>query len=143
MVNGNNRIKGNAFLDDGSTATYIHQTFRPADVYEFLRLIFGVKASPYLAQDVCQKHAKSHSKEYPEVAKTVLESMYMNDVMKSVSDVEKVVGLLHNLTELLGLAGMKIRKWCSNKPDILRDIPMEDRAGNIHLEDGTCLLLKL
>ena len=96
-----------------------------------------------MAQDVCQKHAKSHSEEYPEVAKTVLESMYMNDVMKSVSNVEKAVGLLDNLTELLGLAGMKIRKWCSNKPDILRDIPMEDRAGNIHLEDGTCLLLKL
>ena len=31
------------------------ETFRPADVYEFLRLIFGDKASPYLAQDVCQE----------------------------------------------------------------------------------------
>ena len=41
------------------------ETFRPVDVYEFLRLIFGNKASPYLAQDVCQEHAKSHSEEYP------------------------------------------------------------------------------
>ena len=82
------------------------ETFRPADVYEFLRLIFGDKASPYLAQE----HAKSHSEEYPEAAKTVLESMYMDDVMKSVSNVEKAVGLWCNLTKLLGLAEMKIRK---------------------------------
>ena len=119
------------------------ETFRPADVYEFLRLIFGDKASPYLAQDVCQRHAKSHSEEYPEAAQTVLESMYMDDVMKSVSNVEKAFGLRHDLTELLELAGMKIRKWCSNEPDVLRDITVEDRAGNIIWKMETCLLLKL
>ena len=119
------------------------ETFRPADVYEFLRLIFGEKASPYLAQDGCQEHAKSHSEEYPEAAKTVLESMCMDDVMKSVSNVEKAVGLWHNLTKLLGLAGMKIRKWCSNEPDVLRDIPVEDRAGNILLKDGNLPTIKL
>ena len=118
------------------------ETFRPADVYEFLRLTFGDKASPYLAQDVCQEYAKSHSEEYPEAAKTVLESMYMDDVMNSVSNVEKSVGLWRNLTKLLGLAGMKIRKWCSNEPDVLRDIPVEDRAGNIRLEDGNMPTIK-
>ena len=109
------------------------ETFRPADVYEFLRLTFGDKASPYLAQDVCQEHAKSHSEEYPEAAKKVIESMYMDDVMKSASNVEKAVGLWHDLTELLGLTGMKIRKWCSNE---------QDRAGNIHLEDGNMPTIK-
>ena len=61
--------------------------------------------------------------------------MYMDDVMKSVSNVEKVVGLWCNLTKLLGLAGMKIRKWCSNEPDVLRDIPVEDLAGTFTMED--------
>ena len=56
--------------------------------------------------------------------------------MKSVSSVEKAVGLWHDLTERLGLAGMRIRKWCSNEPDVLRDIPVEDRADNIHLDNG-------
>ena len=65
------------------------ETFRPADVNEFLRFIFGDKASPCLAQDVCQEHAKSHSEKRPEAAKTVLESMYMDDVKKSVSSAEK------------------------------------------------------
>ena len=62
--------------------------------------------------------------------------------MKSVSSVEKPVGLWHDLKELLGLAGMKIEKWCSNEPDVLRDIPVEDRAGNIHLEDGKMSTVK-
>ena len=88
-----------------------------------------------MAQDVCQEHSKSRSEEYPEAAETILESMYLDDVMKSVSSVEKAVGLWHDLTGLLGLARMKIRKWCSNEPDVFRDILVEDRAGNIHLED--------
>ena len=37
---------------------------------------------------------------------------------------------------------MKIRKCCGNKPDVLRDIPVEDRAGNIHLEDGNMPIIK-
>ena len=74
-----------------------------------------------MAQDVSQKHAKSHSEEHPEAAKTVLELMYMDDIMKSVSNVEKAVGLWCNLTKLLRLGGMKIRKWCSNEPDVLRE----------------------
>ena len=118
------------------------ETFRPADVFEFMRLTFGDKASPYLAQDVCQEHAKSHSQEYPEAAKTVLESIYMDDVMKSVSNVEKAVELWCNLTKLLGLAGMKIRKWCSNEPDVFRDISVEDRAGNMFLEDKNMPTIK-
>ena len=60
--------------------------------------------------------------------------MYMDGVF--VSSVEKAVGLRHNLTEVLGLAGMKIRKLCNNELDVLRDIPVEHQAGNIHLEDG-------
>ena len=95
-----------------------------------------------MAQDACQEHAKSHSEEYPKATKTVLESMYMDDVMKSISNVEKAVGLWHDFTELLGLAGMKIRKWCSNEPDVLRDIPVEDRAGNVHLEDANMPTIK-
>ena len=68
--------------------------------------------------------------------------MYMDDVMKSVSSVEKAIGLRHDLTELLGLTGIKVRKWCSNKPDVLKHIPVEDRAGNIHLEDGKMSTIK-
>ena len=74
------------------------------------------KHHPIWPRMFVKKHAKSHSEEYPEDAKTVLESMYMDDVMKSVSNVEKAVGLWHDLTELLGLAGIKIRKWCSKCP---------------------------
>ena len=102
------------------------ETFRPVDVYELLEFIFRDKALLYLVQNVCQEHAKSRSEEYPEAAKTVCESMNMDDIMKSVSSVQKAIGLWHDLTELLRLAGMKIRKWCSNEPDVLRDIPVED-----------------
>ena len=62
--------------------------------------------------------------------------MYIDDTMKSVSSEEKGVGLQCDLTELLGRAEMKTKKWCSNEPGVLREILVEDRSGYIHLEDG-------
>ena len=51
----------------------------PPKVYEFTRAVFGVNASPYLAQLVAQHNAKLNSDEFPRAAETVCESTYMDD----------------------------------------------------------------
>ena len=51
--------------------------------YEFSRLVFGVNASPFLAQFVAQYHAKVFEKVYPRAAETILKSTYMDDSMDS------------------------------------------------------------
>ena len=54
---------------------------RRPDIFEFQWLIFSEKSSPYLAQDVCRHHAESSAEIFPEAAKTIINSMYMDDVM--------------------------------------------------------------
>lgn len=51
----------------------------PPKVYEFIRVVFGVNASPYLAQSVAQHNAKMHCSEFPRAAETVCKSTYMDD----------------------------------------------------------------
>ena len=81
-----------------------------SDVYEFDRVVFGVNASPFLAQFVAQQRATTHKEEFPLAAETVVTSTYMDDSMDSVSDVETGVELYKQLSELWGSAGMHARK---------------------------------
>ena len=109
-------------------------TAKVPDVYEFNRVVFGVNCSPFLAQFVSQKNAKDHSDQFPRAAETVLKSTYMDDSMDSVSSVEEAVQLYHNLSYLWGKAGMHARKWLSNSPEVLEQIPIEDRASQVDIQ---------
>ena len=81
---------------------------RRPDIFEFQWLIFGDKSFPYLAQDVCRHHAEGYAEIFPEAAKTIIDSMYMDNVMDSVTNIPTAIKLRRDLTELFALAGMQI-----------------------------------
>ena len=89
--------------------------------------MFGNTASPFCSQYVLQTHAKPHALEFPEAASTVEELMYLDDVLDSCEDVKNAQHLHHQLSALLAIAGFKLRKWSSNVPAVIEDIPTEDR----------------
>ena len=107
---------------------------RDPDVYEFQRLLFGNTASPFCSQYVLQTHAKTHALEFPEAACTVEESMYVDDVLDSCEDVKSAQHLRRQLSALLAIAGFKLRKWSSNVPVVIEDIPTEDRLHTLELD---------
>ena len=111
-------------------------TDRPPTEYEFSRVVFGINASPFMAQFVTQEHARQNATVYPLAAETVLESTYMDDSMDSVIDESTACELYRQLSELWKKAGMDARKWMSNSAMVLSKIPSEDRSTKIDLDDG-------
>ena len=109
-------------------------TSREPDVYEFQRLLFGNTASPFCSQYVLQTHAKTHASQFPEAASTIEDSMYVDDVLDSCETVESARHLRHQLSTLLAMAGFKLRKWSSNVPVVIEDIPKEDRLPTLELD---------
>ena len=105
------------------------------EVYEFLRYVFGGCYCPFCAQYVWQKHADDHRAEYPLAAEAVKNSCYMDDLMPSVETVETAKEMRQQLTELGDKAGFHIRKWISQKPEVIMDIPEADRATKVDLEN--------
>lgn len=83
---------------------------QPPEEYEFQRVVFGVNASPFLAQFVAQEHDKANRSEFPLAAETVQKSTYMDDSMDSVSSQEDGCELYRQLSTLWGSAGMHARK---------------------------------
>lgn len=104
------------------------------EVYEFNRLVFGVNASPFLAQIIAQHNAKKYANEYPRASETVLLSTYMDDSMDSVDNEETCLNLYHDLTNLWGKADMLAHKWVSNSKYVMENIPIEDRALKVNLD---------
>lgn len=103
--------------------------------YQFSRVVFGINASPFLAQYVSQHNAKKYAKVFPLASETVLKSTYMDDNMDSKQNDSKAVELYTQLKELWGKAGMRVRKWLSNSAEVLKVVPKEDRARQVDLTD--------
>lgn len=102
-------------------------TSREPDIYEFRRLLFGNTASPFCSQYVLHTHAQTHASDFPEAANTVDDSMYVDDVLDSCETTQSAQHLRRQLSDLLAMAGFKLRKWSSNEPVVIEDIPIEDR----------------
>ena len=109
---------------------------RAPDVYEFSRLVFGFSACPFLAQLVARENAIANKAEFPLASEAILESTYMDDTLDSVED--EVVGkeIYRELKEVWGRAGMSPRKWLSNSEEVLKDIPVAERAASVDLENS-------
>lgn len=60
----------------------------------------------------------------------------MDDLMPSVPTIDIAKETRKQLTELGSLAGFHIRKWMSNQAEVLKDIPAEDRASAIDLDEN-------
>ena len=106
---------------------------RQPETYEFQRFIFGGCYCPFWAQYVWQQHARDHKDLYPLAAEAVQNSCYMDDLMPSVKSVEETNSMRKQITELGDMAGFHVRKWISHRPEVIEDIPDQDRAAEIDL----------
>ena len=110
--------------------------------YEFSRLVFGVNASPFLAQFVSQHHARIFEDIYPRAAETILKSTYMDDSMDSVMSESEGITLYKQLSKLWDKAGMHAHKWLPNSQAILQMIPSQDRVCQLELGDNNSPAIK-
>ena len=107
---------------------------KEAEVYEFIRFVFGGCYCPFCAQFTWQQHAEQHKAELPLAAQAVKENCYMDDLMPSVESSSEAIEMRQQLTTLGDKAEFHIRKWISNRHDVLEDIPEEDRVSQLNLE---------
>ena len=56
--------------------------------------------------------------------------------MDSVSDDQQGIELYRQLSQLWKGAGMHARKWLSNSPTVLNEIPLDDGASEVDLKEG-------
>ena len=106
---------------------------REPETYEFQRFVFGGCYCPFCAQYVWQQHACDHKDQYPLAAEEVQKNCYMNDLMPSVKSVDEAKTMRKQITEEGDKDGFHVRKWISHRPEVIEEIPEQDRAAEIDL----------
>ena len=68
--------------------------------------------------------------------------MYVDDMLESCETSQSAQQLRRQLSELLALAGFKLRKWSSNEPIVIEDIPLQDRLSTLEISKDELLKTK-
>lgn len=115
---------------------------QPIETYEAVRLVFGDRSSPFLAQYVLQQQALDAQDQYPTASEVALKSIYMDDVLDSFETEGIAKQVRQDLGNLMLPSGFLIRRWCSNSLEVLEGVAEEDRAVGVRIEESALPSLK-
>ncbi|XP_065083725.1 uncharacterized protein LOC135705803 [Ochlerotatus camptorhynchus] len=65
---------------------------------------------------------------YPAAAAVAQKDFYVDDFLSGADDVESAIHLRQEMSAMLSAAGFPLKKWASNSPEVLADIPEDDLA---------------
>ncbi|XP_058445362.1 uncharacterized protein LOC131426546 [Malaya genurostris] len=97
----------------------------PADrkLQQLTTITYGTASAPYLATRVLNELAEDEGAKFPLGASIIREGFYVDDVLTGSDDIDELIESSKQLSQLLELAGFRLRKWCFNKPQIIVHIP--------------------
>ncbi|XP_070137342.1 uncharacterized protein [Drosophila bipectinata] len=102
--------------------------------YSLNTVTFGTASAPYTAIRVIRQLAHDEQHRYPLATPVLLNKVYVDDVQTGHNTVHGALEIRNQLIATLKSAGMELRKWASNHPQILSGIPDQHMAQKRHVE---------
>ena len=105
----------------------------PLKVYRWIKVVFGVASSPFLANAVVEHHLKqlvekSEDENEVEAAEHLLTSMYVDDVLGALNSISQAIRMAATISKIFKDMGTKATIYASNSSEMLSTIPHEDLA---------------
>lgn len=100
----------------------------PLQTYELKTVTYGTASAPFLATRVLKQLADDEHSEFPKAATVLRKDFYIDDLFSGAATVEEAIDLRIQLESLLKKGGFELRKWASNEPAVIQDVPLENRA---------------
>uniref|UniRef100_UPI001439C39A uncharacterized protein LOC117162199 n=1 Tax=Bombus vancouverensis nearcticus TaxID=2705178 RepID=UPI001439C39A len=95
--------------------------------------------SPYLAIRCLKQLAEDEGHRFPRAAQVLQRDFYVDDALTGAETKDEALTLRTDLTNLLQLAGLNIRKWASNDNDLLHGLSLEETNHQHFLGDSQTL----
>ncbi|XP_062713843.1 uncharacterized protein LOC134290680 [Aedes albopictus] len=114
-------------------------------VFQLNTVTYGTASAPYLATKCLKRLAELDGHKYPGAARILSKDFYVDDMMTGVDSVEDGVKLCSDMQQLLKGGGFNLRKWSSNCPAVLEEIPTElkDDRSSFELDDSSAIIKTL
>ncbi|XP_055714261.1 uncharacterized protein LOC129808509 [Phlebotomus papatasi] len=95
----------------------------PLKTYLLKTVTYGTACAPFLATRCLKQLAIEEQKSFPLAAKATERDFYVDDVLTGASTVEETKQLQTQLDQMMSRGGFKLKKWTSNSPEVLKQIP--------------------
>ncbi|XP_049294164.1 uncharacterized protein LOC125769473 [Anopheles funestus] len=91
----------------------------PIQYYELNTVTYGLSPSSFLATRTLQQLANDEGTTYPVAASALKSNFYVDDFIGGADSIESARRLRVELNELLSRGGFELRKWTSNRLEVL------------------------
>ncbi|XP_036347161.1 uncharacterized protein LOC118756508, partial [Rhagoletis pomonella] len=95
--------------------------------YMCTTVMFGTRSAPFTAIRTMQQLASDEAATYPLAVKVIKQQMYVDDILSGAESKETAVEIQNQVIGMLNSGTFQLRKWASNCPELLENIPMEHR----------------
>lgn len=102
----------------------------PVSCYRLTTVTYGTACAPYLAIRVLRQLVEDEGSRFPRAAELVSRHTYVDDILAGATDLREALLCQQELVEFLMAGGFRLRKWASNCPELLANIPEQDRESS-------------
>lgn len=99
----------------------------PVSEWTLNTVTFGLSSSPFLAMRVLNELADLEKDRFPLASKIIKTQTFVDDILGTSPSLAEALLLQRELIDLLKLGGFELRKWASNSPELLAQVPGSDR----------------
>ena len=100
--------------DDRDAFRFLFDINGQVEHLRFTRVPFGVEASPFMLGATMQHHFNLQPEEYQNTIESLKENTYVDNLMKTGSDIADLEDFKREATEILEDAKFPVHKWESN-----------------------------
>ena len=87
-------------------------------------------SSPFLLNATLEYHISNYLKDDPELAKRIIDSLYVDDQSAGEQTDDKAFAIYLKLKDVMKIGGFNLRKWCTNSPNLRRQLQCEESKSN-------------
>ncbi|XP_047520018.1 uncharacterized protein LOC125059586 [Pieris napi] len=103
----------------------------PLKVYEFNRVCFGLKSSPFHALRTIKQLVLDEGSSYPRAQQTVKTGLYMDDFVYSIDNEDEAISTAAEVIALMKAGQFDLVKWTSNSQRVLDSITPSHRLSAV------------
>ena len=87
-------------------------------VYRFLRVVMGLKCSPFLLNGTIKYHLETYKLSLPEICRLLADDLYVDDLTTGTDSVNEGKNVYNHAVQIMKEGGLELCKWITNNPEL-------------------------
>jgi len=102
--------------------------------FQLNTVTYGTTSAPFQATRCLQELANINKAKHPQAAQVIRQDFYVDDLITGSHSISRCQEIQREVTMILHSAGMTLRKWCANSPQLLVNIANTNDDPHVMLE---------